>query len=43
MPFVRGTLPSSFLAGPPVRSFNDLVPAPSVPRPPVKCASLSCL
>ena len=28
---------------PPVRSFDDLVPAPPVPRPPAKCASLSCL
>jgi penicillin-binding protein 1A len=43
MPFVRGTLPPGYLAGPRVRSFDDLVPAPAVPRPPAKCASLSCL
>ncbi len=45
MPFVRGTLPSKFLAGPAVRSFDDLVPAPAVPHPPVtaKCGDLSCL
>jgi penicillin-binding protein 1A len=44
MPFVRGTLPPEFLAGP-VRAFEEIVPAPAVPRPavPVKCASLSCL
>ena len=33
MPFVRGTLPARFLAGPPIRSFNDLVPAPVLPAP----------
>jgi penicillin-binding protein 1A len=43
MPFVHGTLPSKFLAGPPVRSFEDLVPAPPAPKPPAKCKSLSCL
>jgi penicillin-binding protein 1A len=43
MPFVRGTLPARFLTSAPVRSFDDLVPAPAVPRPPAKCASLSCL
>jgi penicillin-binding protein 1A len=43
MPFVRGTLPSRFLAGPPTRSFEDVVPAPGVPRAQEKCASLSCL
>jgi penicillin-binding protein 1A len=43
MPFVRGTLPRSFLSGPVVRSFDDLVPAAPVPRPPAKCTSLSCL
>ena len=43
MPFVRGTLPTNFLSGAPVRSFEDLVPAPPVPRPPAKCKSLSCL
>ena len=32
MPFVRGTLPSTFLAAPPVRSFDDVIPAPAVPR-----------
>ncbi|HTR51180.1 MAG TPA: PBP1A family penicillin-binding protein [Kofleriaceae bacterium] len=44
MPFVRGTMPAEFLAGV-IRSFEELVPAPAVPRPatPVKCASLSCL
>lgn len=42
MPFVRGTLPQRFLAGSPVRSFEDLVPVPTVPRP-AKCASLDCL
>ncbi len=43
MPFVRGTLPARFLSAPPVRSFDDLVPSPTVPRPPAKCASLTCL
>ena len=45
MPFVRGTLPAKFLSGPSVRSFDDLVPAPAVPRPPVseKCGDLTCL
>ena len=33
MPFVRGTLPTRFLAGPAVRSFNDLVAAPVLPPP----------
>ncbi len=42
MPFVRGTLPGRFLGGVPVRSFEDLVPAPPAPRP-VKCSSLRCL
>ena len=42
MPFVRGTLPYRFLAGLPVRAFDDLVPTPTVPRP-AKCASLDCL
>jgi penicillin-binding protein 1A len=42
MPFVRGTLPYRFLGGLPVRSFEDLVPAPGVPRP-AKCTSLDCL
>jgi penicillin-binding protein 1A len=42
MPFVRGTLPLRFLAGVPVRAFDDLTPTPTVPRP-VKCSSLDCL
>jgi penicillin-binding protein 1A len=42
MPFVRGTLPWRFLAGLPVRAFEDLVPMPTVPRP-AKCSSLDCL
>ncbi len=43
MPFVRGTLPPSFLAAPPLRSFDDVVAAPPVPPPPARCTSLSCL
>ncbi len=43
MPFVRGTLPSRFLGSQPIRTFEDLVPAPPVPRPAAKCSSLSCL
>jgi penicillin-binding protein 1A len=43
MPFVRGTLPYRFLAGMPVRAFEDLVPLPPVPKAPAKCSSLSCL
>jgi penicillin-binding protein 1A len=42
MPFVRGSFPRSFLAAPPVRSFDDLVPPPA-PYIPGKCSSLSCL
>ncbi len=42
MPFVRGSFPRNFLAAPPVRSFDDLVPAPTLYTP-KKCASLSCL
>jgi penicillin-binding protein 1A len=42
MPFVRGSLPSKFLVGPPLRSFDALVPAPT-PPPVGKCASLKCL
>ncbi|HEU4729215.1 MAG TPA: penicillin-binding transpeptidase domain-containing protein, partial [Kofleriaceae bacterium] len=34
MPFVRGTLPGKFLAGPAIRSFDDLRPAPALPIPP---------
>jgi len=43
MPFVRGTLPYKFLQPPVASSFEQLVPAPDVPRPRVPCASLSCL
>ncbi len=43
MPFVRGTLPSKFLSGPPIRSFDDLVPAPVLPTPQAPCATLKCL
>ena len=43
MPFVRGTLPSKFLSGVPIRSFDDLVPAPVLPTPQAPCASLKCL
>ncbi len=43
MPFVRGTQPGRFLSGPQIRSFDDLVPAPSLPAPAAKCASLACL
>ena len=42
MPFVRGTFPRNFLSAPPVRSFDDLVPAPT-PFLPGRCTSLSCL
>jgi penicillin-binding protein 1A len=42
MPFVRGSLPYRFLAGLPVRAFEDLSPTPTVPRP-AKCSSLDCL
>lgn len=34
MPFVRGTLPTRFLASPAIRSFDDIVPAPALPVPP---------
>jgi penicillin-binding protein 1A len=34
MPFVRGTLPAKFLAGPTLRSFDDLVAAPVLPAAP---------
>ncbi len=43
MPFVRGTLPSKFLSGVPIRSFDDLVPAPVLPTPQAPCTSLKCL
>jgi penicillin-binding protein 1A len=42
MPFVRGTLPYRFLAGVPTRTFEDLLPTPTVPRA-AKCTSLDCL
>ncbi|HEY4244971.1 MAG TPA: PBP1A family penicillin-binding protein [Kofleriaceae bacterium] len=42
MPFVRGTLPAKFLAGAPVRSFDDLVTAPTLP-PVAKCVGLGCI
>jgi penicillin-binding protein 1A len=42
MPFVSGSFPRALLAAPPVRSFEDLVPAPT-PFIPTKCNSLSCL
>ncbi len=42
MAFVRGSLPTKFLASAPVRSFNDLVPAPTPPTI-GKCSSLACL
>ncbi len=42
MPFVRGTMPSRLLTGSQIRSFDDLVPSPTLPAPP-KCTSLSCL
>jgi penicillin-binding protein 1A len=52
MAFVRGTLPRSFLAAPPPRSFDELwlAPAPPLPPPaaaavaaPPKCSSPRCL
>ena len=43
MPFVRGTLPTKFLSGPAVRSFDDLVPAPVLPASAAPCATLKCL
>jgi penicillin-binding protein 1A len=43
MPFVRGTLPGRFLSGPVLRSFDDLVPAPAVPRASAPCGDLTCL
>jgi penicillin-binding protein 1A len=43
MPFVRGTLPHELYVTPPIRSFDSLVPAAFVPRPPGKCSTLSCL
>jgi penicillin-binding protein 1A len=41
MPFVRATLPGKFLAGPPIRSFDELVPSPVLPIPP-RCVSPPC-
>ena len=43
MPFVRGTQPSKMLTGAQVRSFDDLVPPPTLPAASAKCSSLSCL
>jgi penicillin-binding protein 1A len=47
MAFVRGTFPRSFLAAPPVRSFDELWLAPTPPPPPgaaaPRCTSLRCL
>ncbi|HSK00103.1 MAG TPA: PBP1A family penicillin-binding protein [Kofleriaceae bacterium] len=45
MAFVRGTFPRSFLAAPPVRSFDELWLAPTPPPPPgaARCTSLRCL
>ncbi|MCX5744092.1 MAG: PBP1A family penicillin-binding protein [Proteobacteria bacterium] len=45
MPFVRGTLPRNFLSGYPIRAFEDLHAAPTVPSPnvPKVCNSLRCL
>ncbi len=48
MPFVKGTMPERLLSAPPVRSFDDLVPAPPVPLPPRAatvrpCTRLDCL
>jgi penicillin-binding protein 1A len=43
MPFVRGTLPPQFLSGAQVRSFEDLVAVPPVPKTPAKCSTLDCL
>ncbi|HEY0190487.1 MAG TPA: PBP1A family penicillin-binding protein [Kofleriaceae bacterium] len=42
MAFVRGSLPGRFFSAPPLRSFDDLVPAPVMAVPP-PCHSLSCL
>lgn len=42
MPFLRGTQPQKLIGGPMIRSFDDLVPAPSLP-PPSKCSTLDCL
>jgi penicillin-binding protein 1A len=41
MPFVRGTLPAKFLAGPATRSFDDLVPPPALPVLP-RCVPPGC-
>lgn len=43
MPFVRGSMPGKLLGGPAVRSFDDLVAPPALPKTAAKCASLSCL
>jgi penicillin-binding protein 1A len=46
MAFVRGTLPRTYLAAPPVRSFDELWLAPTPPPPPgaaPPCRSPRCL
>jgi hypothetical protein len=44
MPFVKGTMPQPLLSGAPVRSFEELVPAPPVPLAvPKPCVKLDCL
>ena len=46
MAFVRGTFPRSFLAAPPVRSFDELWIAPTIPIPaaaPAPCKGMQCL
>ncbi|MEO8702035.1 MAG: penicillin-binding transpeptidase domain-containing protein, partial [Kofleriaceae bacterium] len=43
MPFVRGTFPRNFLSQPPIRSFDDLIPAPTPYQGTGRCSSLSCL
>jgi hypothetical protein len=46
MAFVRGTFPRSFLAAPPVRSFDELWIAPTIPIPaaaPAPCKGMQCI
>lgn len=43
MPFVRGTQPRAIVGAPAVKTFEDLVKAPSPFIPPARCASLQCL
>jgi penicillin-binding protein 1A len=42
IPFARGTFPRNFLAGVPVRSFEDLIPAPTPYVPGQRCTGLNC-